>query len=51
MAAGGHCGSPIYAKNDKVLPLCVINGYAIYEVDRWIYDTVRDATISLSIFI
>ena len=35
-----------------VLPLCVINhGYAKYEVDRWIYDTFRDATSSLSIFI
>ena len=27
------------------------NGYAKYEVDRWIYDTVRDATSFLSIFI
>ena len=27
---------------------CVINGYAKYEVDRWIYDTVRDATSFLS---
>ena len=26
-------------------------GYAIYEVDRWIYHTVRDATSFLSIFI
>ena len=42
MAAGGHCGIPICAKNNRVLPLCVINGYAKYEVDRWIYDTVRD---------
>ena len=32
-------------------PLCVINGYAKYEVDRWICDTVRDATSFLSIFI
>ena len=47
----GHFGSPICAKNNKVLPLCVINGYAKYEVDRWIYDTVRDATSFLSIFI
>ena len=44
-------GSPICAKNNRVLPLCVINGYAKYEVDRWIYDTVRDATSFLSIFI
>ena len=51
MAASGHFGSPICAKNNKVLPLCVINGYAKYEVDRWIYDTVRDATSFLSIFI
>ena len=51
MAAGGHFGSPICAKNNRVLPLCVINGYAKYEVDRWIYDTVRDATSFLSIFI
>ena len=34
MAAGGHFGSPICAKNNRVLPLCVINGYAKYEVDR-----------------
>ena len=39
MAAGGHFGSPIWAKNNRVLPLCVINGYAKYEVDPWIYDT------------
>ena len=26
-------------KNNRVLPLCVINGYAKYEVDRWIYET------------
>ena len=26
MAAGGHFGSPICAKNNRVLPLCVING-------------------------
>ena len=44
-------GSPICAKNNRVRPLCVINGYAKYEVDRWIYDTVRDATSFLSIFI
>ena len=44
-------GSPICAKNNRVLPLCVINGYAKYEVDRWICDTVRDATSFLSIFI
>ena len=34
MAAGGNFGSPICAKNNGVLPLCVINGYAKYEVDR-----------------
>ena len=51
MAAGGHFGSPICAKNNRVLPLCVVNGYAKYEVDLWIYDTVRDATSFLSIFI
>ena len=51
MAAGGHFGCPICAKNNRVLPLCVINGYAKYEVDRWICDTVRDATSFLSIFI
>ena len=44
-------GSPICAKNNRVLPLCVINGYAKYEVDRWICDTVRDATSFLIIFI
>ena len=38
MAASGHFGSPICAKNNRVLPLCVINGCAKYEVDRWIYD-------------
>ena len=26
--------NPICAKNNRVLPLCVINGYAKYEVDR-----------------
>ena len=51
MAASGHFGSPICAKNNRVLPLCVINGYAKYEVDRWICDTVRDATSFLIIFI
>ena len=51
MAAGGLFVSPICAKNNRVLPLCVINGYGKYEVDRWIYDTVRDATSFLSIFI
>ena len=50
MAAGCHFGNPICAKNNRVLPLCVINGYAKYEVDRWIYDTVREATSFLSIF-
>ena len=40
MAAGGHFGSLICAKNNRVLPLWVINGYAIHEVDRWIYDRV-----------
>ena len=49
MAASGHFGSPICAKNNRVLPLCVINGYAKYEVDRWICDTVRDATSFLRI--
>ena len=34
MAASGHFGSPICAKKKRVLPLCVINGYAKYEVDR-----------------
>ena len=34
MAASGHFGSPICAKHNRVLPLCVINGYAKYEVDR-----------------
>ena len=34
MAASSHLGSPICAKNNRVLPLCVINGYAKYEVDR-----------------
>ena len=33
MAASGHFVSPICAKNNRVLPLCVINGYAKYEVD------------------
>ena len=28
MAAGGHFGSPISPKNNRVLPLCVINGNA-----------------------
>ena len=51
MAASGHFGSPICVKNNRVLPLCVINGYAKYEVDRWICDTVREATSFLSIFI
>ena len=51
MSASGHFGSPICAKNNRVLPLCVINGYSKYEVDRWICDTVRDATSFLSIFI
>ena len=27
MAAGGHFGSPICAKNNRVLPLCIINGH------------------------
>ena len=49
MATSGHFGSPICAKNNRVLPLCVINGR--YEVDLWIYDTVRDVTSFLSIFI
>ena len=44
MAASGHFGSPITPKNNRVLPLCVINGYAKYEVDRWIYDRVREPT-------
>ena len=46
-----NCGSPISAKNNRVLPLCVIKGYAKYEVDLWIYNPVRDATSFLSIFI
>ena len=41
---------PFCAKNNRVIPLCVINGHAKYEVDRWIYDKVRDATSFLSIF-
>ena len=32
MAAGGHFGSPIWANDNRILPLCVINGYAKYEV-------------------
>ena len=27
-------GSPICAKNNRILPLCAINGYAKYSVDR-----------------
>ena len=46
-----HFGSPICAKNNRVLPLCVINGYAKYEVDGCICDTVRDVTSFLNIFI
>ena len=34
MATSGHFGCPISPKNNRVLPLCVINGYAKYEVDR-----------------
>ena len=34
MGAGGHFGSPICDKDNRVLPLCVINGYAKYAVDR-----------------
>ena len=34
MATSGHFGSPISPQNNRVLPLCVINGYAKYEVDR-----------------
>ena len=34
MTAGGHFGSPICAKNSRVLPLCAINGYSKYAVDR-----------------
>ena len=51
MAAGGHFGSPISPKSNRVLPLCVINGYAKYEVDQWMYDRVREPTSLLSIFI
>ena len=51
MATSGHFGSSICAKNNRVLPLCVINGYAKYEVDRWIYDTVRGATSFFSMSI
>ena len=50
MATSGHFGSLICTKNNRVLPLCVINGYAKYEVDRWIYDTVRDATLAFWTF-
>ena len=46
-----YFGSLICAKSNRVLPLCVINGYAEYEVDRWIHDTVRDATSFLKMFI
>ena len=35
MAASGNFGSPICAKNNRVLPLCVINDYAKYEVNQW----------------
>ena len=38
MAASGHFGSLICAKNSRILPLCVINDYARYEVDRWIFE-------------
>ena len=34
MAASGHFGSPMSPKNNRDLSLCVINGYAKYEVDR-----------------
>ena len=35
IVASGYFGSPICAKcNSLVIPLCVINGYAEYEVDR-----------------
>ena len=44
MAAGGHFGNPIFAKNNRALPLCVINAYAKYELDRW----NRDATSFLT---
>ena len=40
-----------FPKNNRVLPLCVINGYAKYEVDRWIYDRVREPTSFFSFFI
>ena len=40
-ATSGHFGSPIFAKNNRVLRLCVVNGYAKYEVDRWIYDKLE----------
>ena len=33
-AANGHFESPICAKNNRALPLCVISGYAKYEVDQ-----------------
>ena len=33
IAAIGHCGFPIIAKIDKVLPLWVINGRVKYEFD------------------
>ena len=51
MAASDYFGSPVCAKNNRGLPLCVINCYAKYEVDQWMYDTIRDATSFLSIFI
>ena len=34
MDASCHFGSPICSKNNRVLSLCVMNGYAKYEVDR-----------------
>ena len=32
--SGENWGSPICAKKNRVLPLCVINGYAKNEVDQ-----------------
>ena len=43
--------SDLRQKQQGSSTICIINGYAKYEVDRWIYDTVRDATSFLSIFI
>ena len=49
LATSGHFGSPICAKNNRVLPLCVLviwdlNGYGEYEFDRCICDKVMACT-------